>query len=1172
LADEVGEALQKVAGTSDSLGVSLEKVSSWIAIVSSRTREGASVIGNSIKSIMSRYTSIKETGFNEEDATNINEVTKALKEAGIKAVDETGNLRNFADVVDDLGTRWDKLNPKLQNYIATTLAGTFQMNRFRTLMNDYSQSLEYYEGALNSAGITNQKFAIYQESAASKLDRLKATWEEFWQNSLNSDTIKTAIDLLTSLISAFDNLGKILGVVGGLFLIYKSGVIGFTTSLIGLTTVAGGATVALTTMQRALGLIGLVLTGVTLGISLFTDKTYALNEATVEHIQKTNEQVKSTDSLVKQYESLKTKYDEVVESGGDVKEVKTQIFNIVEQLNKIYPDLISKIDDETVAYDRQIGVIKNLSAAKKQSLLDEAQVFLDANKTAISEAENKVKIANNVKELYNSKQLTPVRGGNVPFTDAQEYFKNSLGLFGVVGSTEEEIAQGVQKVINESKDAQKLIEQATANQNLIKSIVDSNENGTYGKAINDPTSSYYNAYKNRNKSISGTEGSMGGGGTKSSSSSPYRSEVEVPESVIKKERYSFLNIQEQSINAQLEENEAILQNANDKDKIILLDARNKLLKQRQQIIGDSGQKNNNLARELRSERSELVNQLLGYGAEFIGQGDQMSATNMEQVLGRQTDIVNSLRASKDKKLYTEQKQLLEDMTQTFNRFFDIQGKELPKIKVQWNTLNGEINKNKKEIQDIEDNVFKINIDSYTDGIKKYNVTLDDLEYKYKLIEDTNIEERIKVIGEQIKVTTDKSNEYKKILDSLNFITPQSEKQAEDLTKTQEDLNKKYRDSNIEIAELTNKQQDLNRQKEETIKKNQQEAVDSYLDYVKDQIDKQIEKIEQEKDVFTETKRSEIELLEKQIDKLKEQNDLIDEQIDRQKYLDNIAKAKTKVSNIEREKNVRIFSGGSFQWMSDPQKLQEATEELKDIETDYQKWERDTTLKHQEQQLRGQIDLLENQIKDKEKWAKIEEDNLRLHLTTIDDLTKTSTEMQITSWSQLMEVLISLGGTADEQLTRVQNAVSKMNSLGFGVKASTSGNSLNDYAKSQGYKDNAPGQGNAYFNMALARATKHDTGGELSSGKIAVNLSGKPERILSPEQTQTWDHFVNILQPAVNIFDRILTNIKTPNFTPVISSPTSASGSTEIYNFNKDIIIQANDVSSFIRQMRGRIRS
>jgi TP901 family phage tail tape measure protein len=131
-ADEIGRAFQKVGGTAYALNVDFEKVSSWIATISSKTREGAETIGNSIKNTMARYQQLREKGFTEEDGTQINQVSKALAEVGIKIVDANGQFKNFGDTMDLLGGKWKSLDSKHKAYIATTLAGTNQQSRFLT--------------------------------------------------------------------------------------------------------------------------------------------------------------------------------------------------------------------------------------------------------------------------------------------------------------------------------------------------------------------------------------------------------------------------------------------------------------------------------------------------------------------------------------------------------------------------------------------------------------------------------------------------------------------------------------------------------------------------------------------------------------------------------------------------------------------------------------------------------------------------------------------------------------------------------------------------------------------------------------------------------------------------------------------------------------------------------
>lgn len=78
-------------GTAGALGVNFEKLSSWIAVISSTTRESAESIGNSLKTILARIQNMKKYGFDEEDGTKINEVSRALASVGIELMDLKNN-------------------------------------------------------------------------------------------------------------------------------------------------------------------------------------------------------------------------------------------------------------------------------------------------------------------------------------------------------------------------------------------------------------------------------------------------------------------------------------------------------------------------------------------------------------------------------------------------------------------------------------------------------------------------------------------------------------------------------------------------------------------------------------------------------------------------------------------------------------------------------------------------------------------------------------------------------------------------------------------------------------------------------------------------------------------------------------------------------------------------
>lgn len=185
--EEIGTAMSRSASLADAAGVSFEMLGAYIATVSERTRQDAGTIGTALNAIMSRLTSVKQKGFNEEDETKVNDVAKALASVNVQLTDGQGEWRRIEDIFMDVAKVWDTLDDKTRNYLATVMAGTRQQNVFRTLMADLSnvatgtsRAMELYEGAMNSAGTAAQKYAVYQESVTAAHDRMTASLEKLF--------------------------------------------------------------------------------------------------------------------------------------------------------------------------------------------------------------------------------------------------------------------------------------------------------------------------------------------------------------------------------------------------------------------------------------------------------------------------------------------------------------------------------------------------------------------------------------------------------------------------------------------------------------------------------------------------------------------------------------------------------------------------------------------------------------------------------------------------------------------------------------------------------------------------------------------------------------------------------------------------------------------------------
>lgn len=396
-AEEIGEALQKVASTAENSGVSLEKAASWIATISSITRESASVIGTSLKSIISRYEQIKAKGFNEEDATQINDVTKALQAVGITAVDAQGQLRPIAEVLDELGAKWDGLTKNEKAYVSTALAGTYQRNRLITLLDNYSYSLKNYEAALNSAGTAEEKFAIYQESTQAKLDKFKATLESLYQNTLNSGFIKFVLDLGTGIVSLIDKIGLLNTAISGLIIYFTF----FKTSSLFLPFI-NTATIAITKL--------------TAGLNLSTAAAIKLN--TVLGMLAPVAAFLAIQGLIKLFDSLIVTIDEQKEK---VAEAKQEYESITSELSKLNEEL-------EITNNR----INELNSKDKLTLIEENE--LSKLKLTNEELEKRIALLEREQEIK-EKQLAE---------EAQKLYEKQFGKYDFS-------QQQIDKYINDAK-------------------------------------------------------------------------------------------------------------------------------------------------------------------------------------------------------------------------------------------------------------------------------------------------------------------------------------------------------------------------------------------------------------------------------------------------------------------------------------------------------------------------------------------------------------------------------------------------------------------------------------------------------------------------------------------------------------------------------------------------
>ena len=197
--DELATAMSKGASQAAMAGLSFDEYNAYLATMIETTREAPENLGTSLKTIMSRFQSIK-TGENTEDDTDVNAVEKALKTVGVQLRDSTGQLRDLGEVLDDLGPKWNSLDRNTQAYLGTTIAGTRQQSRFISLMQNWDRALELTEASQNSAGAATRMHAAAMEGLDASLNNLTNSWQKLISSLADGDSIKWLIDGLTGLV------------------------------------------------------------------------------------------------------------------------------------------------------------------------------------------------------------------------------------------------------------------------------------------------------------------------------------------------------------------------------------------------------------------------------------------------------------------------------------------------------------------------------------------------------------------------------------------------------------------------------------------------------------------------------------------------------------------------------------------------------------------------------------------------------------------------------------------------------------------------------------------------------------------------------------------------------------------------------------------------------------
>jgi len=212
----LAEAMAETANSARTMGISMDQLLGYAAVVGETTQDSMSSVGNAFKRIFSRMGNVKAGKFISDDGEDLSDVEKVLKKFNIKLRDSKDEFRNFGDVIDEVASRWNTFTSVEQRAIVTAMAGAAQSEKLLVLFENYPNALKYAETAANASGTAMEKFGAYEEGVEAKTKEVKAAFEGLSNSLLDSDAIKVVLEGLTKLIEALDFLVEKVGTLGSI--------------------------------------------------------------------------------------------------------------------------------------------------------------------------------------------------------------------------------------------------------------------------------------------------------------------------------------------------------------------------------------------------------------------------------------------------------------------------------------------------------------------------------------------------------------------------------------------------------------------------------------------------------------------------------------------------------------------------------------------------------------------------------------------------------------------------------------------------------------------------------------------------------------------------------------------------------------------------------------------
>lgn len=314
-AGEMMEAYERSGAALAATNTSFEKSAAIIAAANAAI-QNSSTVGTALKTISARIrgskSDLEELGEDTAElADGFSKYAKELKAiTGVDIMVEgtTDQFKDLYDIMNDIAGVWDTLTDTQQARAAEILGGTRQLQVISSIIRNWRDAQNAYVDAQNSAGEAARANSIYMDTTSAHMNQFKAAFQDLSRTVVDSNLLKTFVDLGTGILKALNSVAEFIEKLGGIV-----PVIGLVAS--GFAAFVGGP----------LGLVIAGISALSATIVGFTNHNKALRQ---EMISAGDAASNESDELL----ALQTEYENLIKVGASEDEITNARDAIIDKL------------------------------------------------------------------------------------------------------------------------------------------------------------------------------------------------------------------------------------------------------------------------------------------------------------------------------------------------------------------------------------------------------------------------------------------------------------------------------------------------------------------------------------------------------------------------------------------------------------------------------------------------------------------------------------------------------------------------------------------------------------------------------------------------------------------------------------------------------------------------